>query len=139
LTGLPATRTFATPHGPLLLCHGIGENDTVGVYPGGNDAEVAQALRVDGFGPLLDTFAFVACGHTHCRLVRPLAGGPVLLNPGPLQWGYPDRGFLVVDFEAGAAQCYNLSDAWRHQVVTTIQTAEVVALPAPPTTTHTNE
>src|SRR5690606_23451185 len=29
ISWLPATRTFDTPSGPLMLCHGIGEHDMV--------------------------------------------------------------------------------------------------------------
>jgi len=65
----PATRTLDTPLGPLLLCHGIGEDDMARLRPhdegyavATNDALLARV----GAG----THAILVGGHTHERMVR---------------------------------------------------------------------
>jgi predicted phosphodiesterase len=104
LGGLPKTRTFATPRGQLLLCHGIGRDDMRGLLPDSsrydieNHEELQRILRERAF-------AFVACGHTHRRMVR-VVGGLTILNAGAL----PEEDgptLLVADFEAGAAEVYD--------------------------------
>jgi hypothetical protein len=90
LTGLPATRTFATPRAARSCsATGLGENDTVGIYPGGNDAEVAQALRVDGFGPLLDTLHLLRADTRTAGLCGRWPAARFCSTPGPAPMGLP--------------------------------------------------
>lgn len=121
LAGLPPTRRFQTPRGPLLLCHGLGDDDMTGVYP--DDDERALQANL----PLLRLLKqaehrFVINGHTHRRMIRTF-GDLTILNAGTLQWGY-ERGFLIADFERGCAQFYAIAaDA------PVITPAEAIALP----------
>jgi len=123
LAGLPVTRAFDTPRGPLLLCLGLGDDDMAGVYPGdeGRALEANHRLHaLVGAG----AYRFIINGHTHRRMIRAFDGLTVL-NAGTLRADH-QPGFLVADFEAGRAECYNLSDTRQ------ISAGETFALPAPP-------
>jgi putative phosphoesterase len=65
----PATRTLETPLGPLLLCHGLGEDDMARLRPHDDGYAIAtnDALlaRIDA-----GTHALLVGGHTHERMVR---------------------------------------------------------------------
>jgi predicted phosphodiesterase len=103
LAGLPPTRTFDTPLGQALLCHGVGTDDMAGIYPGGEDDPIRRALkerRIYGWYRLL------VCGHTHRRLFRPL-GSLAVVNAGTLRWE-ENPCFLSIDFDDGTVQFYDL-------------------------------
>ena len=106
LFGLRPTKTLETVSGPLLLCH--GDDDMAGVYPGGDDDEIAWMLQKKE----LTIFRHIVAGHTHARMVRPTTheNGDVttLINAGTL---LPDNkpGFLACDFAAQTASVYHLS------------------------------
>ncbi len=124
LAGLPATRAFDTPLGPLLLCHGVGRNDMNGVYPRDTHAVLAalhqlHAIYSEG------QFRLLVCGHTHQRMVRAF-DHLTIFNAGTLRQNR-NPCFFVADFEAGWAECYNLSEAAQQMTP-----ADVFALPAPP-------
>ncbi len=110
LFGLRPERTMDTVSGPLLLCHGVGDDDMAGVYPGGSDDEIAWMLQ----RKRLDQFRYIVAGHTHARMVRPLANADesitTVINAGTL---LPDKtpGFLVCDFACETATVYHLSPA----------------------------
>lgn len=108
LAALPSTRRFRTPRGPLLLCHGLGADDMGGVYPDGSGTDPEAIFRLHALAGAAE-FRFVLNGHTHRRMVRTV-GDLTLINAGTLHRGYPDRGFLVADFERGVAQFYDLAD-----------------------------
>ncbi len=118
LRELPATRTVATPMGPLLLCHGVGDDDM-------------QRLRQDdvGYGlqsntPLARVMQDRSCtvmvgGHTHHRAVRRFSAREVL-GRGDSSLLYVNAGTLaptdlpccsVLDVEAGVVQFFELEDA----------------------------
>ncbi|GAB4459577.1 MAG: hypothetical protein OHK0029_22310 [Armatimonadaceae bacterium] len=83
LTDLPPVRSFPTPQGPLLLCHGLGEDDMVGVYPGDTGFALESnhrlnALIGEGY------YRYVINGHTHQRMVRTIHG-LTILNAGTLR------------------------------------------------------
>lgn len=105
LASLPATRSFDTPRGPLLLCHGLGSNDMAGVYP--KDGPVMLSANshlqtlIQGGG-----YRFVVNGHTHARMVRPVEN-LTLINAGTLRRDHAP-GFLVADFEEGWVQGFDL-------------------------------
>lgn len=101
LRALPLTLAFETTRGPLLLCHGVGENDMNKLTP--DDTGYAlecndelQALMWAG------TFRFAVGGHTHQRMVRRL--GPLtFINAGALPtWSGPR--FLIADFARGCVE-----------------------------------
>jgi predicted phosphodiesterase len=83
----PATRTVDTPLGPLLLCHGLGENDMAQLRPHDDGYALAtnHALlsRIDA-----GTHALLVGGHTHERMVRRIEG-LIVVNAGTLARGGP--------------------------------------------------
>lgn len=129
LRRLPTTRSFDTPHGALLLCHGVATDDMSGIYPGGDDDMIDRVLESYG---LPGDYALMIAGHTHRRMVRPLPSGMLLLNPGTLRWD-EEPGFGVLDLEAGVLQFYDLTP-----IINTIQPGERHTLPMhlTPTTEH---
>ena len=115
LSSLPRTRTFQTPQGTLLLCHGVGVDDMELLSDFLPDTEITALLHRH----CADTYAFHLAGHTHHRLVRAV-NTTVLLNPGTLQWGY-EPCFAVADFEAGTVQFYDI-DHDNRMTITKAQT-----------------
>lgn len=83
LSALPKTRTYETRRGPLLLCHGMGDDDMGSLaaddegYALESNFEL-QELIVPG------RFAFVVAGHTHQPMVRQL-NATWFINPGTLR------------------------------------------------------
>jgi predicted phosphodiesterase len=120
LKSLPSTRRFTTPHGDLLLCHGMGDDDMRGLYPGGDDAELLDMLH--RYHPNLVLYRFILHGHTHRRMVREL-GGWIFLNAGTLLYG-DSPVFSVVDLEKKEVQFYE-----RNPILGTITPCEHFALP----------
>lgn len=118
LATLPKTREFETPLGSLLLCHGIGNNDMEGVYPGGEDETIRDALkrrRIYGWHRVM------IAGHIHERMLRRI-GSILIINPGTLLWN-KDPGFLIVDFDDALITVYHLKP-----FVNEITEAQVVPL-----------
>lgn len=106
LRGLPPMRTFDTPLGSLLLCHGVDADDMSGIYPGGDDGLVERVLESYG---LPGSYRLMLSGHTHRRMLRPLFDGALtLLNAGTLQWESSPC-FSTIDFDSGEVQYYNLA------------------------------
>lgn len=105
LQSLPATREFSTAVGPLLLCHGVGENNM-------------QLLRPDDYGYALesnsplqkllaeDYFRVMIGGHSHRRMVGAF-GDLVVINAGTLR-GDHEPCFALVDFEARHVQFFDV-------------------------------
>lgn len=98
LAALPPTATFDTPLGALLLCHGLAENDMIGVEP--HDEGYALEANVD-LQSLIDRadYQLVVNGHTHSRMVRRFGRKLRIVNAGTLK-GSTEPGFGVVDLEA---------------------------------------
>ena len=115
---LPATRAIETVLGPLLLCHGVGEN------------EMAQ-LRAETGGYALEyllelqeilaqnKFRLMVGGHTHQKMVRKI-GALTAINPGTLKRTHPQT-FAVLD---GAAKCVRFYN-WKVQNVDLAQQIEI--------------
>lgn len=102
---LPATRRLETPRGDLLLCHGFGSDDMAGIYPGGEDAPIAEALvRAE---PLTAGLRYLVAGHTHYRMVRTVTG-VTILNPGALIGDKEAPGFATADLGTGTVTFYVL-------------------------------
>ena len=122
LKTLPPTREFETPLGPLLLCHGTGEDDHMGVYPGdsGTALESNQQLHtIFSEGRI----RLMIAGHTHQRMVRTLdhltvinsaavacekgSSLPTRLSPGTaLRRKNPC--LSILDFDKRHVQFYNI-------------------------------
>ena len=104
LRALPQTLAFQTTRGPLLLCHGVGENDMRKLTPDdyGYALECNDELQaLIGAG----TFAFAVGGHTHARMVRRF-GALIFINAGALpDWSGPC--FALADFDAGAVEFFD--------------------------------
>ena len=105
LASLPKTRDYETVTGRLLLCHGLGEYDMGGVWPGdhGYALESNMALL-----RLLkeNEYRFVVNGHTHQRMVRRF-DQLTIINAGTLFHEHHPC-FLTADFEARLVQYYDL-------------------------------
>lgn len=108
LRALPRTREFATVGGQLLLCHGLGDNDFVGVRPDDTDEAVR---RLPDFGKLeaAGRYAFVVNGHTHRPMLRRI-GRITLLNAGTLLSAHRSV-CCVLDFEGRRMTLFDVSHA----------------------------
>ena len=109
LTALPKTRSFTSPRGPVLLCHGLGEDDMATVKPDdyGYDLESNRALweLVEG-----RTARFVVNGHSHRPMLRNISG-LTILNAGTLHGARGHRPICAVgDFDEGYLQIYDITD-----------------------------
>jgi putative phosphoesterase len=98
LSALPPTREFRSPRGHVLLCHGLGHNDMVGVKPDHEGYDIAmnqelQQLIAEQY------FSFVLNGHTHRPMLRTF-GQLSIINAGTLLREY-ERCFTFIDFERG--------------------------------------
>jgi predicted phosphodiesterase len=82
LASLPPTREFKTPLGPLLLCHGLGENDMAKVKP--DDEGYALTSNSELWTLVNEArYRFVVNGHSHRAMVRRF--GPLtIVNAGTL-------------------------------------------------------
>jgi predicted phosphodiesterase len=109
LRDLPPTREFETPHGTLLLCHGIGldDNDRGLKYLGGPDAHLVME-KSPAFRRLYEDrhTRLLVGGHAHRRQETTFEHLTVL-NAGTLYWE-DAPGFLIADFDAGAVRCFDL-------------------------------
>ena len=103
--GLPELRKFDTVAGAMLLCHGLGEYDMGGVWPG-DDALTLHSNHALWKLVNLHEYDFVINGHTHRRLVRKF-DDLTLINAGTL-FRKHNPCCLIVDFEAGVAEYFNL-------------------------------
>lgn len=111
LASLPSSRRFETPHGGLVLCHAIGDDD-MAVLRSSTDEytlrwlEPLHALQADR------RVAWMVAGHTHERMVRVLDGLTVI-NAGTLHRGWA-QGFIVVELGAKVVRCFDLLDGQVH-------------------------
>ncbi|WUI00394.1 metallophosphatase family protein [Spirillospora sp. NBC_00431] len=103
LAGLPPTRTLDTPAGPLLVCHGLGDNDLFKLPTGEPTPEVAAEM--DAFVASTDA-KWVVNGHTHRPLVRAWRE-VVFINAGTLRRGH-DPVVLLLDLRTQHITCLAL-------------------------------
>ncbi len=108
LASLPATREFMTVGGPLLLCHGLGEDDMNGIKPddygyGLQVNDVLQSLVAGG------RYRFVVNGHTHVRMVRRF-GQLTIINAGTLL-GDRDPCVAIAEFARGEVAYYDFASS----------------------------
>lgn len=111
VASLPATRRLESVAGPILLCHGLGEDDMAQLRP--HDEGYALAC-IDALPPLRTSdLALVVGGHTHQRMVRRF-GALTIVNAGTLSSPAAAEApcFLLADLDAGFVQFFDLdSDA----------------------------
>jgi len=104
ISALPATLEIDTPLGPLLLCHGVGENDMAQLGPhdeGYAIAALAELKRIRDEGRI----RCIVGGHTHERMVRAF-GELTFINPGTLR-GEDDPCVAIFDL---SKQCVEFFD-----------------------------
>jgi predicted phosphodiesterase len=110
---LPRTRTYETPRGTALFCHGMGEDFMAGIYPWSVEDTTKAALReaeiqrVLVYQNLYDKYAYHIAGHTHQRLFRTV-GTITLVNPGSLLGDKDTPGFAILDTETNTFQWHGL-------------------------------
>ena len=98
LTGLPATRELRSPRGNVLLCHGLGLNDMVGVKPDHQGYDISSNTELQSL-IAERRYRFVLNGHTHRSMLRTF-GALSIINAGTLLRDF-ERCFSLVDFERG--------------------------------------
>lgn len=104
LDALPTTVEFETSSGPLMLCHGTGENDMTVLRPNTRGYDLQDVL--DEIRDRED-LRYIVSGHSHTVMVREL--GPwVFINPGTLHRDW-QQNFVQVDFTEKRAAIYNVS------------------------------
>lgn len=98
LSALPKSLEFETPMGPLLLCHGVADNDLRKVWPGTARMGPERSEELDA---LLreNRLRFVINGHSHYRVLVDFPG-LVLINAGTLVSRHRP-GISVIDFNQG--------------------------------------
>jgi predicted phosphodiesterase len=106
LTRLPSVREFRSPRGHVLLCHGLGANDMVGVKPDHDGEDITSNTDLQGL-IRERRYRYVLNGHTHRPMLRTF--GPLsIVNAGTLHREY-ERCFTLVDFERGELLRYRLA------------------------------
>jgi putative phosphoesterase len=106
LENLPKTRSFQTLRGPLLLCHGMGEDDMNRIYPDSQGYELESNLPLS---KILNEkhYRFVINGHTHQPMVRRIQG-LTIINGGCLC--HQERPVCsVVDFDERNVQFFEVN------------------------------
>jgi predicted phosphodiesterase len=122
LSALPQTRRFETVAGPVLLCHGLGDDDMASVAPDEN-------VRTIPCNPPLDALVraevpqIVFNGHTHRRMVWSFRRLTVV-NAGTLYRGHAPC-FMLADLAAREVTWFDLDAA--HRIVR----RETAPLPLP--------
>ncbi|MCI0525464.1 MAG: metallophosphatase family protein [Acidobacteria bacterium] len=110
VTRLPAQLKFETVAGTMLLCHGLGGDDMGGVWPFDDTLSLHSNYALWRLVNLRE-YDFVINGHTHRRLTRRF-DDLTLINAGTL-FREHDPCCLIVDFEAGRAEYFNLPGGGR--------------------------
>ena len=106
LRDLPKTRSFQTPRGPLLLCHGMGEDDMNRIYPDSEGYELESNLALSKILKWKE-YRFVINGHTHEAMVRRIQrltiinGGSLCRQERPV--------CSVVDFDQNSVQFFEVN------------------------------
>jgi predicted phosphodiesterase len=106
LTALPRQRSLTTTRGPMLLCHGIADDDMAKVWPGSPRAGVRRSETLDAVLATGD-FRFLVNGHMHFRVLIDFES-LLLLNAGTLKGEH--GGFSIVDFTAGSVSAFEFDD-----------------------------
>lgn len=104
LSALPSLREYATAHGKLLLCHGLGEDDMASVRPDDMDYAVESNTALQR---LLHNggYRFVVSGHSHRRMVRKIVK-TTFINAGTLLRGF-EPCVVIVDLGAMTATFFD--------------------------------
>lgn len=105
IESFPSIRTFDTPGGKLMLCHGIGEHDMNRISP--DDFGYAIELNLELQQLVQEReFCYIINGHTHLRMVRSF-DSLTIINAGTIKRN-EQTGFCIIDFEEGWVQFYGV-------------------------------
>lgn len=113
----PTAIELATAMGPVLLCHGIGDDDMGKVKAHTTDAELAasaawQGLRASSYRTMLG-------GHTHEPFAR-VVDGVLVLNAGTLKRD-ESPAVCILDFQAKTLDVHDLADPKKPVLRTTLR------------------
>jgi putative phosphoesterase len=106
IASLPVMREFETAAGQTLLCHGLGDDDMAGVWPGDTGYAIESNHRLHALVMQAD-YKIIINGHTHQPMARTIEG-LTILNAGTLRQS-DGSDFFTVDFAAGSVQFYKIS------------------------------
>jgi len=106
LESLPRWRSLETLRGPLMLCHGIENNDLAEVWPGRKPAEIKRSSALDD---LLERnqYRFLINGHMHFRMLIDFEN-LLLMNAGTIKGNY--AGVSIIDFDEGTITAFTIRD-----------------------------
>lgn len=105
LTRLQPTARLDTTAGPLLLCHGLGDDDMACLTPDDDGRAIADNRALAAV--LSTDVSIVVNGHTHQRMVRSL-GAVTVINAGTLARDEHPC-FAFVDLDARRVQFHELA------------------------------
>lgn len=108
LRSLPSSRSFETSRGPLLLCHGIGDDDMSGVYKNAGGASRDRWRHLAGLQKLEILvrhypYRLILLGHTHLAMAESHAGA-FLINGGTLLADKEPPTVSIVDLSEGGGR-----------------------------------
>jgi predicted phosphodiesterase len=109
LVSLQRTRILTTVAGPLLLCHGVGDNDLGKVWPGTSRSQVERSAELDRIIHA-GAYRFVINGHLHFRVLVDFER-LLLINAGTLKGRH--GGVSVVDLESGSVAAFEVEEGRR--------------------------
>ena len=104
LQALPQIAELQTPHGALLLGHGLGNNDMTCLYPYDHGPSLKNNTTLQAI-LRSERYRYVLSGHTHLRMVREIAG-VTFINAGALHYTR-EPCCMMLDFEAKQAQFFD--------------------------------
>lgn len=104
LKALPQSLELSTPHGALLLGHGLGSNDMSCLYPFDHGPSLSNNTTLQAI-LRENRYRFVISGHTHLRMVRDI-GEVKFINAGALHYTR-NPCCLVLDLHARRVQFFD--------------------------------
>jgi len=106
LGGLARQETLETTLGPLLLCHGVADNDLAKVWPGTAQSDVRRNPQLDRILQSSE-YRLLINGHMHFRVLIDF-NDLLLVNAGTLKG--ERSGVCVIDFEGSAISAFEIGD-----------------------------
>jgi predicted phosphodiesterase len=109
LANLPPILEIETPHGLLLLCHGVGTDDMNKLNPDDEGYALESNFTLQ---ELINSgkYQLMINGHTHLRMVRKFHHLTVI-NAGSLKGKYEEKPcFLIIDFLKKIVEFYEFAE-----------------------------
>ncbi len=107
LAQLPKTRSFRSPMGPVLLCHGVGEDDMAELRPDDDGYALQSKFALQALIKSKASSVLIG-GHSHLPMVRTI-GGVIFINAGSLERS--GRAVCsLVDFDLRRAEFFEVSE-----------------------------